>query len=81
VTAAVASAAGALAVAVGAAGALRGTVPGRALVAHPFAILAATIILGVAGTAFQLSRAWGRGAAPAKGKPPPAPVKGAGETA
>ena len=80
VAAAVASGFGALAVSVGAAGALQGTGPGRALLAHPTAILAAAAILAVAGTAFQLSRAWGRGAKPSPGKPPPpAPVKGAAE--
>ena len=72
---------GALAVAVGAAGALRTTVPGRALSAHPTAILAAVAILTVAGTAFQLSRAWGRGGdkGPKRPAPAPAPVKGAAE--
>jgi len=76
VAAVVASGAGALAVAVGAAGALRGTAPGRALLAHPSAILAAAAILAVAGTAFQYSRAWGRGGEASARKPPPAPVKG-----
>jgi predicted membrane protein len=76
VAAVVASGAGALAVAVGAAGALRGTAPGRALLAHPSAILAAAAILAVAGTAFQYSRAWGRGGEGPARKPPPAPVKG-----
>ncbi len=73
VAAVAASGVGALALAVGAAGALRETGPGRALVAHPTAILAAVAILTVAGTAFQLSRAWGRGAeaAPARGAAPP----------
>ena len=80
VAAAVASTVGALAVALGAAGALHGTGPGRALLAHPTAILAAAAILAVAGTAFQYSRAWGRGAKALPGKPPPpAPVKGAAE--
>jgi len=80
VAAAVASTVGALAVALGAAGALHGTGPGRALLAHPTAILAAAAILAVAGTAFQYSRAWGRGAKAPPGKPPPpAPVKGATE--
>jgi len=76
VAAVVASGAGALAVAVGAAGALRGTAPGRALLAHPSAMLAAAAILAVAGTAFQYSRAWGRGGEASARKPPPAPVKG-----
>jgi len=79
VAAAVASGVGALAVCIGAAGALRGTGPGRALLAHPTGILAAAAILAVAGTAFQLSRAWGRGGKPSPGKPPPPPVKGAAE--
>ena len=79
VSSAVASGVGAVAVAVGAAAALRGTGLGRALQRHPSAILAAAVILAVAGTAFQLSRAWGRGAAPAAGKGPPAPVKGPAE--
>jgi len=76
VAAVVASGAGALAVAVGAAGALRGTAPGRALLAHPSAMLAAAAILAVAGTAFQYSRAWGRGGEASARNPPPAPVKG-----
>jgi len=76
VAAVVASGAGALAVAVGAAGALRGTPPGRALLAHPSAMLAAAAILAVAGTAFQYSRAWGRGGEASARNPPPAPVKG-----
>jgi hypothetical protein len=63
----VASLAGALAVSIGAAGALRATLPGRALLAHPTALLAAAIVLAAAGTAFQLPRAWGRGDA---GSPP-----------
>ena len=80
VAAAVASGVGALAVALGTAGALGGTGPGRAVLAHPMAILAVATILGVAGTAFQYSRAWGRGARPSPGKPSPAPpVKGAVE--
>jgi hypothetical protein len=76
VAAAVASGAGALAVVVGAAGALRGTVPGRALLAHPSAMLAAVTILAVAGTAFQYSRAWGRGGETSTRKAPQPPVKG-----
>jgi hypothetical protein len=76
VAAAVASGAGALAVVVGAGGALRGTVPGRALLAHPSAMLAAVTILAVAGTAFQYSRAWGRGGETSTRKAPPPPVKG-----
>ncbi len=80
VAAAVASGVGALAVALGLAGALHGTGPGRAILAHPASILAAAAILAVAGTAFQYSRAWGRGAKPPPGKPPPsAPVKGPAE--
>jgi hypothetical protein len=80
VAAAVASGVGALAVALGTAGALGGAGPGRALLAHPMAILAAVTVLAVAGTAFQYSRAWGRGARPPSGKPSPgAPVKGAAE--
>jgi hypothetical protein len=79
VAAAVASGVGALAVSIGAAGALQGTGPGRALLAHPTAILAAAAILAVAGTAFQFSRAWGRGGKSSSGKPPPSPVKGAAE--
>jgi hypothetical protein len=59
----VASAAGALAVAVGTAGALRSTGVGRALHDHPVAVLAAAVILAVAGAAFQFPRAWGRGGA------------------
>jgi hypothetical protein len=62
----VASAAGALAVAVGAAGALRSTGVGRALHDHPVAVLAAAVILAVAGAAFQFPRAWGRGGTPAQ---------------
>lgn len=77
VASAVASGVGAVAVAVGAAAALRGTGPGRVLQAHPTATLAAAVVLAVAGTAFQLSRAWGRGAGPAVGKGSAAPVKGA----
>jgi hypothetical protein len=72
VAAAVASGVGALAVAVGAEGALRETSPGRALLSHPSAILAVAIILAVAGTAFQLSRAWG--------KARPSPVKEAAKS-
>jgi hypothetical protein len=79
VAAAVASGAGALAVAVGAAGALHGTGPGRALLAHPSAMLAAAIILAVAGTAFQFSRAWGRGAETSSRRSAPAPVRDASE--
>jgi hypothetical protein len=76
VAAAVASGAGALTVVVGAAGALRGTVPGRVLMAHPSAMLVAVTILAVAGTAFQYSRAWGRGGETSSRKAPPPPVKG-----
>jgi hypothetical protein len=79
VAAAVASGAGAMAVAVGAAGALRGTTPGRALLSHPSAILAAAVVLAVAGTAFQVSRAWGHGAKATPRKASPAPVKGAAQ--
>lgn len=69
VASAAASLAGALAIAVGAAGALRATMPGRVLLAHPTALLAATIVLAAAGTAFQFPRAWGRGdAGPPSGK-------------
>jgi len=69
VASAAASLAGALAISIGAAGALRATLPGRALLAHPTALLAATIVLAAAGTAFQLPRAWGRGdAGPSSGK-------------
>jgi hypothetical protein len=68
VAALVASGAGALAFAVGVAGALAGTGAGRALAAHPVAVLAVAVVLGVAGTAFQLSRAWGRGADGDSGK-------------
>jgi hypothetical protein len=75
VAAAVASGAGALAVVVGATGALRGTGPGRVLLAHPSAMLAAVTILAVAGAAFQYSRAWGRGGETASRKAPPPPVK------
>jgi hypothetical protein len=74
-----ASGVGALAVGVGAAGALWGTVPGRALAAHPAAILAAVAILTIAGTAFQLSRAWGRGADAGPKRAPATPVKDAAE--
>jgi hypothetical protein len=79
VAAAVASGAGAMAVTVGTAGALRGTPPGRALLIHPSAMLAAAAILTVAGTAFQLSRAWGRGAESTPRKGSSAPVKGAAQ--
>jgi hypothetical protein len=69
VASATASLAGALAIAVGAAGVLRATMPGRALLAHPTALLAATVVLTAAGTAFQFPRAWGRGdAGPPSGK-------------
>lgn len=70
VAAAVASAVGALAVTIGVAGALGGPGPGRALLSHPMAVLAAAAILTVAGTAFQLSRAWGRGGKPSPGRTP-----------
>lgn len=59
----VASAVGAMAVAVGATGALRATTVGRALHDHPVAILAIALILAVAGAAFQYPNAWGRSAA------------------
>lgn len=77
VAAAVASAVGALALAIGAAGALGGPGPVRALLAHPMAILAVAAILTVAGTAFQFSRAWGRGAKLSSARTPPPPVKAA----
>lgn len=76
VASAVASGLGAVAVAVGASAALHGTGPGRMLQAHPTATLAAAIVLCVAGTAFQFSRAWGRGSGAPAGKGPAAPVKG-----
>ncbi len=71
VASAVAAGVGAVAVVVGVSGALRATGAGRALSAHPVAILGAACILGIAGAAFQYSRAWGRGAAPGKGKGAP----------
>ncbi len=76
VAALVASAVGALAVALGAAGLLGSTGASRILLRHPTAILALVVVLSVAGAAFQLSRAWGRGAEGAAGKgggkaPPP----------
>ena len=59
----IASSVGAVAVAVGATGALLATTVGRALHDHPVAILAAAVILAVAGAAFQYPRAWGRSTA------------------
>ncbi|MCX5731851.1 MAG: hypothetical protein NTY18_11000 [Deltaproteobacteria bacterium] len=59
----VASTVGALAVALGAAGALGATTVGRSLLDRPVAILAAAVVLAVAGAAFQFPNAWGRGAA------------------
>ena len=59
----VASAVGAMAVTLGAAGALGATNVGRALHDHPVAILAVAVILAVAGTGFQYPNAWGRRAA------------------
>jgi len=56
----IASAVGAMAVALGATGALRATSVGRALHDHPVAILAAAVVLAVAGAAFQYPKAWGR---------------------
>jgi hypothetical protein len=79
VASAVASGLGAVAVAVGAMGALRGTASGRVLQAHPTATLAAALILAIAGTAFQFSRAWGRGSGAPPAKGPAAPVKGPAE--
>jgi hypothetical protein len=58
-----ASLVGALAVVVGATGALLPTTVGRALHDHPVAILGAAVILAVAGAAFQYPRAWGRSTA------------------
>ena len=78
VASAVAASVGALAVALGAAGALPATSPGRALLAHPVAILAIAVVLAVAGAAFQLSRAWGRGAPGSAGKREP-PRRPSGE--
>jgi hypothetical protein len=69
VASALASLAGGIAIAIGAAGAIRATPPGRALLAHPTALLAAAVVLAAAGTAFQFPRAWGRGdAGPPSGK-------------
>jgi hypothetical protein len=68
IAAAFASTVGALAVAIGAAGALAGMPAGRALRDHPVALLAAAVILAVAGAAFQYPRAWGRGAASSAAK-------------
>jgi len=65
----IASSLGAMAVAVGAAGALRATTVGRALHDHPVAILAAAVILAVAGAALQYPKAWGRSAAGPARKP------------
>jgi hypothetical protein len=48
---------GGLAVALGGVGVLAHQPVGRELAAHPFALLAVAIVLGVAGTAFQLGRA------------------------
>jgi hypothetical protein len=81
VAAAVAATVGALAVALGATGALRPTGVGRALLDHPVAILAAAVILSVAGAAFQFPRSWGRGAAGPAGKreAPRGPAAGAPE--
>lgn len=59
----IASAVGAMAVAVGATGALLARTAGRALHDHPVAILAVALILAVAGAAFQYPNAWGRSAA------------------
>ena len=59
----IASAVGAMAVAVGATGALLATTAGRAVHDHPVAILAIALILAVAGAAFQYPNAWGRSAA------------------
>jgi hypothetical protein len=58
----IASSLGAMAVAVGATGALLATTVGRALHDHPVAILAIALILAVAGAAFQYPTAWGRSA-------------------
>jgi hypothetical protein len=74
-----ASAVGAVAVAVGAAGALRDAPAGRAALEHPVSIVAGVVLLAVAGAAFQYPRAWGRGGGKAeKGGGPPA--RGAAET-
>jgi hypothetical protein len=51
-----ASLVGGLAVALGGVGILAHHPVGRELAAHPFALLAIAIVLGVAGTAFQLGR-------------------------
>jgi len=59
----IASSLGAMAVAVGATGALLATTVGRALHDHPVAILAIALILAVAGAAFQYPKAWGRSTA------------------
>jgi hypothetical protein len=59
----IASAVGAMAVAVGATGALSATAVGRALHDHPVAILAVALVLAVAGAAFQYPNAWGESAA------------------
>jgi hypothetical protein len=56
--AAVAGCVGALASVIGLAGLLHGLGAGRALSAHPVAVLAASVVLAVAGTAWQLPTAW-----------------------
>jgi len=60
VAAAVAAAIGAFALALGLAGALQHAGVGRALAAHPAALLAVAVVLAVAGAAFQLPSAWRR---------------------
>jgi hypothetical protein len=81
VASAVAASVGALGVALGGAGALGSTGAGRALLAHPVAILASAVVLAVAGAAFQYPRAWGRGAEPAGGKGKGAPPRRPGADA
>jgi hypothetical protein len=64
VAAAVASAVGALVVALGIAGAIASLGVGRALVAHPAALLGLAAVLAVAGVAWQLPTAWSPAPAP-----------------
>jgi hypothetical protein len=61
---------------VGLAGLLHALGAGRALAAHPVAVLAAAVVLAVAGTAFQLPAAWSAGGEGTRG---PAAPRGAPE--
>jgi hypothetical protein len=81
VASATAAGVGALLFAIGGAGLLRDTGLGRSVVRHPVSILAVATVLAVAGAAFQLSRAWGRGGGDKPGKAPPAPAPVKGEAA